>query len=219
MLLWMALLRRLPQQVEQFRTFHRDGITGRECAGRTLLVVGVGNIGHEVCAIGRALRMRVLGVDVDPRHADVQYTDVASALPQADVLVAAMNLTRENTGYFDLSKFRRIRPGAVFVNISRGELSPSTTLLAALEAGHLSGVGLDVFDHEAKLAVALRSGTPTGDLEVAAALALAGRDDCLLTPHNAFNSAEAVLRKSDHSVQQIVAFRERGRFLWPVPVG
>jgi D-lactate dehydrogenase len=218
MLLWMALLRRLLRQLELFRTFHRNGITGRECAGRTLVVVGVGNIGREVCAIGRALGMRVLGVDVDPRHADVDYTEIASALPQADVLVAAMDLNRGNVGYFDLAKFRRIRPGAVFVNVSRGELSPSTTLLAALEAGHLGGVGLDVYDHEANLAVSLRSGTPTNDLEVAATLALADRDDCILTPHNAFNTAEAVHRKCDQSVQQILAFRESGQFLWPAPV-
>jgi D-lactate dehydrogenase len=213
----MALLRRLPRQTAQFRTFHRDGITGRECAGSTLVVVGVGNIGHETCAIGRALGMRVLGVDVEERHADVKYTDVATALPQADVLVAAMDLNRANLGYFDLAKLRRVKPGAVFVNISRGELSPSTTLLAALEAGHLAGVGLDVFDHEAKLATSLRAGVPTDDLEAAATLALANRDDCLLTPHNAFNTAEAVHRKSEHSVEQIVAFRERGEFLWPVP--
>lgn len=218
MLMWMALLRHLPRQVEQFRTFHRDGITGRECVGRTLVVIGVGQIGHEVCAIGRALGMRVLGVDVDPHHADVEYTDVATALPQADMLVSAMDLNRENVGYFDVAKWRRIKRGAVFVNISRGELSPSTTLLAALEAGHLSGVGLDVFDHEAKLAISLRSGTPTEDLEVAATLALARRDDCILTPHNAFNTAEAVHRKCEHSVQQILAFREGGKFLWPVPV-
>ncbi len=217
MLLWMALLRRLPRQVAQFRAFHRDGITGRECAGRTLVVIGVGHIGREVCAIGRALGMRVLGVDVEERHADVEYTDVATALPQADVVVAAMNLNRGNVGYFDTAKWRRVKPGAVFVNISRGELSPSTTLLAALEAGHLSGVGLDVFDHEANLATSLRAGVPSDDLEVAATLALANRDDCLLTPHNAFNTAEAVRRKSAHSVQQIATYRERGEFLWPVP--
>jgi D-lactate dehydrogenase len=217
MLMWMALLRRLPRQVAQFRTFHRDGITGRECAGRTLVVVGVGHIGHEVCAIGRALGMRVLGVDVDQRHADVSYTDIATALPQADVVVAAMDLNRTNHGYFDVAKWRRVKSGAVFVNVSRGELSPSTTLLAALEAGQLAGVGLDVFDHEVTLASSLRSGTPTTDLEVAATLALANRDDCILTPHNAFNTTEAVHRKSEHSVEQIVAFRERGEFVWPIP--
>jgi D-lactate dehydrogenase len=218
MLMWMALLRRLPRQVAQFRTFHRDGITGRECAGRTLVVVGVGHIGHEVCAIGRSLGMRVFGVDVDERHADVSYTDIATALPQADVVVAAMDLNRTNHGYFDAAKWRRVKPGAVFVNVSRGELSPSTTLLAALEAGQLAGVGLDVFDHEVTLASSLRSGTPIADLEVAATLALANRDDCILSPHNAFNTAEAVHRKSEHSVEQIVAFRERGAFLWPSPI-
>ena len=141
-----------------------------------------------------------------------------SALPHADVLVSAMDLNRENVGYFDAGKWQHIKRGAVFVNISRGELSPSTTLLAALEAGQLSGVGLDVFDHEAKLAVSLRAGTPTSDLEVAATLALAERDDCILTPHNAFNTAEAVHRKSEHSIQQIVAFLASGKFLWPVPI-
>jgi D-lactate dehydrogenase len=217
MLMWMALLRQLPRQVTQFRTFHRDGITGRECLGRTLVVVGVGHIGHEVCAIGRSLGMRVLGVDVEERHADVEYIDIASALREADVLVAAMNLNSNNVGYFDSAKWRRVKPGAVFINISRGELSPSTALLAALDAGQLAGVGLDVFDHEALLATSLRAGVPSNDLDVAATLALASRDDCILTPHNAFNTAEAVQRKSEHSVQQIAAYRERGEFLWPVP--
>ncbi len=47
-LLVMALLRKLPQQIAQFPNFHRDGLTGRECAGKRLLVVGVGSIGAEV---------------------------------------------------------------------------------------------------------------------------------------------------------------------------
>jgi D-lactate dehydrogenase len=106
----------------------------------------------------------------------------------------------------------------VFVNVSRGELSPTTLLLTALEAGQLSGVGLDVFDHESTLATSLRTGVPTVDAEVTATLKLAKRDDCILTPHNAFNTAEAVYRKSEHSVQQIMAFREAGKFLWPAPV-
>ncbi|MGD9634590.1 MAG: NAD(P)-dependent oxidoreductase [Pirellulales bacterium] len=219
MLLWMALLRRLPLQVEQFRTFHRDGISGRECAGRTLVVVGVGHIGYEVCSIGRALGMRVLGVDINPIHDDVEYVDIVAALPQADVLVCAMDLNQSNHGYFDQSRWQQVQRGAVFVNVSRGELSPSSGLLAALESGQLAGVGLDVFDHEATLATSLRSGTPTADTEVASALALAKRHDCILTPHNAFNTVEAVHRKSEHSVEQIVAWRNVGMFLWPVPLG
>ena len=216
MLLWMALLRRLPRQIRQFHDFHRDGLTGAECQGRTLAVVGVGHIGHEVCRIGHALGMRVLGVDLDPRHADIEYVPIDLALAQADVIVCAMDLNETNRGYFDMTKWRETKPGVIFVNISRGELSPSTALLEALSAGLLSGVGLDVYDQEASLAIALRSKVSPTDAEALASLELATRDDCICTPHNAFNTLEAVERKSDHSVQQIVAYLETGQFLWPV---
>ncbi|MCE9556186.1 MAG: hydroxyacid dehydrogenase [Planctomycetes bacterium] len=217
MLMWMTLMRRLPRQMRQFRTFHRDGLTGSECAGRTLVVVGVGNIGHEVCRIGQGLGMRVLGVDLEPRFADLDYESIDVALPQADVIVCAMNLNRANHGFFNRARWKCVKPGAVFINISRGELSPATALLEALAAGQLGGVGLDVFEDEPKLATALRSQRPMNDPEVVATLALAERDDCLCTPHNAFNTAEAVARKSEHSVQQIVSFLDSGAFLWTPP--
>jgi D-lactate dehydrogenase len=218
MLLWMALLRRLPVQMRQFHDFHRDGISGFECEGRTLAVVGVGHIGREVCRIGGALGMRVLGVDRNPQHAEVNYVAIDDALPQADVLVCAMDLNASNHGYFSAARWNQVKRGAVFVNISRGELSPSAELVAALNAGQLSAVGMDVYNHESLLAVALRTKHPSDDAEVQATLELARRDDVICTPHNAFNSFEAVERKSDHSVQQIVALRETGRFLWPAPV-
>jgi D-lactate dehydrogenase len=216
MLMWMALLRRLPRQMRQFHDFHRDGLTGAECQGRTLAVVGVGNIGREICDIGQSLRMRVLGVDCDPRHDDIDFVGVETALEQADVIACAMDLNETNRGYFDMAKWRRVKPGTIFVNISRGELSPSTGLVEALRAGLLGGVGLDVFDHESELAVALRTKAAPAGAEALAALELASRDDCICTPHNAFNTLEAVDRKSEHSVRQIAAFLETGQFLWPV---
>ena len=204
--------------------------------GRTLVVVGVGNIGHEVCMVGRALGMKVIGVDRDPRHADIEYADLANALGRADVVVCAMDLNPTTRGYFDAAKWRLVKRGALFVNISRGEISPATALLAALEAGQLGGVGIDVYDHEAELAVALRgSAGPTVCLdapptpadhdarqvalasgkslhpEVHAALELARRDDAICTPHNAFNSFEGVERKCLHSVQQVTAFLRTGQ--------
>jgi D-lactate dehydrogenase len=219
MLLWMALLRKLPKQVRKFRQFNRDGLTGLECDGRTLAVVGVGNIGKEVGKIGLALGMKVLGVDVRPIHGDFEVATIEQALARADVVVCAMDLNPTSRVYFDDAKWQLVKPGAVFVNISRGECSPSTALLMALDAGRLGGVALDVYDHEPQLAAALRSGRPSDDAEVAATLALAQRDDCICTPHNAFNSLEGTRRKSEHSAQQIIAFRENGRFLWPVPIG
>jgi D-lactate dehydrogenase len=216
-LMWLALLRRLPRQIEQFRTFCRDGVTGAECQGRTLVVVGVGNIGGEVCRLGRALGMRVLGVDLAPQFTDIEYVDINAALPLADVVVCAMDLNASNQGFFAASRLNRCKPGAIFVNVSRGELSPSTALLAALRSGRLGGVGLDVYDHEMELGDSLRAGRTSDDAEVRATLELVQCDNVICTPHNAFNTAEALRRKCEHSVQQIATFRRTGQFEWTPP--
>jgi D-lactate dehydrogenase len=218
MLLWMALLRRLPTQREQFKQFHRDGITGRECKGKALAVFGVGNIGYEVARIGKGLGMRVMGVDVVERHRDVDFVPPNTALAEADVIVCAMNLTASNAGYFNAGCWEQSKPNALFINIARGELSPALDLAEALNTGRLGGAGLDVYDNEPELAVALRSGEPSSSVDTCALLALAQRSNVICTPHNAFNTAESVARKSEHSVQQIDAFLKTGTFLWPVPL-
>lgn len=217
MTLWMALLRRLPRQMSQFRSFERDGLTGSECHGKTLVVTGVGNVGHEVVAIGRGLGMTVFGVDPVRRWTDVQYLSYPEAASRADVLVAAMNLSAANRGFFDRDRLGRIKAGAVFVNIARGELVDAAALLRLLETGHLAGVGVDVYEDEPALAVALREGREPPGTSTAAILALGRRDDVILTPHNAFNTAESVARKAEQSVRQMLHFAREGRFLWPVP--
>jgi D-lactate dehydrogenase len=221
LMMWMMLLRKATQQQRQFRTFHRDGITGFEAEAKTLLVVGVGNIGSEIVKIGQGLAMRVIGHDLEQKWDFVEYADdVDTAIAEADIIACAMNLTDENRGYFSKQRLERAKPSALFVNVSRGELSPTTVLLDLLESGALAGVGLDVFDEERTLAGALRDGAdpPEGEAgeQVRAALALAERDDAIVTPHNAFNTAEAVLRKAEHSVQQLESLLRTGEMKWSV---
>lgn len=217
MLLWMSLLRKLPAQTEHFRNFDRDGLTGFECEGKNLLVVGVGNIGSEIVRIGTGLGMNVLGVDVVRRHTSVYYVPIEEGLSNADVVVCSMNLTSSNTGFFNSERFRTFRKGALFVNVARGEMSPPTDILRALDDGILSGVGLDVYDHESVVAVSLRAGKPTDDPSVLAVLELAKRMNVILTPHNAFNTHESVKRKSRQTMEQLAHFREHGVFLWQAP--
>jgi len=217
MLLWTALLRKLPEQIEHFARFHRDGITGRECLDKTLLVVGVGHIGREIVMIGRGLGMRVLGVDLVQRFADVDYVSIDQGLPQADIIACSMNLTTVNRGYFSAARLAAAKHGAVFVNIARGEMSPAADLLHALDAGHISGVGLDVYENESLLATALRAGQHADAPSVAALRDLASRAQVILTPHNAFNTLEAVDRKSAQTAEQIARFLKDGTFIWPLP--
>ena len=68
------------------------GITGNETCGRNLLVVGVGNIGSEIVKIGQGLEMKVKGVDPIEKFDFVDYSTYEEAAPQADIIVAAMDL-------------------------------------------------------------------------------------------------------------------------------
>ena len=219
-MLWMALLRRLTEQIDRMETFNRDGLSGFECRGRTLGVFGVGNIGIEIVDIGKGLGMETFGVDIVERHpGSVRYIEPETALKRSDVIVASMSLTRENRGYFDAEKWRMAGPETVFVNIARGELSPAAPLLEALESGLLWGVGLDVYPEEKTLAEYLRSGVETGNRAVEALLRMREHPNVIFTPHNAFNSRESVRRKALQSIQQIESYMAKRSFLWPVPTG
>ena len=205
LLLWMALLRKLPEQVAHFATFNRDGLTGRECAGKNLLVVGAGYVGSEVVKIGAGLGMNVRRVDIIAERSDTRIED---GLPWADIIVCSMNLTAQNRGYFNEARLRQAKRGVIFVNVARGEMSPTADLARLLDAGHLGGVGLDVFDNEKEVAVAMRAGK--------GGFPLAGRANVICTPHNAFNTHEAVVRKSRQSAESVVKFLAAGGFPWPV---
>ncbi len=218
MLLWMSLLRKLPLQIKQFQSFSRNGLTGLECAGKNLLVVGVGNVGHEVVRIGQGLDMRVFGVDLVQKFDDTTYTSIEEGITQAQIIVCAMNLTKKNRGYFDYSLLKKAPQGAIFVNVARGELSPIDDLYRLLKENHLGGVALDVYEQESKLAVFLRSGrSQTEDPILKKIQEMQNMPNVIFTPHNAFNSHEAVRRKAEHSVKQIRHFLEHHSFLWPVP--
>lgn len=225
MLLWMALLRKLPEQTQHFASFNRDALTGSECSGKKLLVVGVGNVGSEIVKIGLGLAMSVRGVDLIEKYPSASYVSIEEGLPWADIVVCAMNLTPDNVGYFNYTSLKRAPRGAFFVNVARGEHAPTADLILLLDEGHLAGAALDVYENESVLAVALRAGeagrpnhgAPGGRARPTEILALAGRPNVILTPHNAFNTHEAVERKAEQSVQQIDHFLEHGKFLWPVP--
>ena len=214
LLLWMALLRRLPVQMRHFHDFNRDGLTGREAYGKHLLVVGVGRIGSEIVRLGQGLGMVVRGVDPVRRLDELEYVSYEDGAGWADIVAVAMNLNAGNYGYFNAQRLGMLRPGTLLVNVARGEFTPLAELAAALQSGLLGGIGLDVYEDESRLGPQLR-GEKAGAVDTAL-VELQKSDRVILTPHNAFNTAEAVERKAEQSIQQIEAFLSQGRFLWPV---
>ena len=218
MLLWMTLLRKLPLQIKQFSSFTRDGLTGIECSGKTLLVVGVGNIGYQVVRIGRGLDMNVYGVDIVQKFNDVTYVPIEDGLAKADIVLSAMNLTQQNKGYFHYALLKKAKPGFIFINVSRGELSPLSDLYRLLREDFLGGLALDVYENETKLGIGLRTDRKDeNDPFFKMIQEMQTMPNVIFTPHNAFNTAEAVLRKAKHSVDQLKHYFKTGQFLWNVP--
>jgi len=216
MMLWMSLLRKVKKQISNFNNFSRDGITGSECRGKNLLVVGVGNIGSEVCKIGQGLEMNVRGVDIVEKYDFFKYTSIEDGMKWADIIVCSMNLTTENTGYFSREKFNLSERCPIFINISRGECSPSRLLLEMIRNGKISGLGLDVYDNEPFVSISLRERSSVTDVEMASVRTLMKREDCILTPHNAFNTRESTVRKAKQTIEQFMEYRNNGKLKWKI---
>lgn len=213
-LLALALLRKLPLQMRKLQSFDRDGLTGAECPEKNLLVVGVGRIGNEIYRIAHSLGFTVKGVDLVRDKPDIDYISKESGIPWADVIICAMNLTTENKAYFNYDLMKNAKSGAILVNIARGEHTPLTNLARLLEEKRLGGLGLDVYEDEGTLGAALRSLQPENSSAVEELERIANHPNVILTPHNAFNTAEAVRRKSQMSVDQVNHFLKHGDFIW-----
>ena len=120
---------------------------------RTLLVVGVGAIGGCVAANARSLGMRVLGATrsgVPVRDVDRMYRldDLHEALPEADYISVHLRLNDDTRGFMDERRLVAAKPGAFFINTSRGAVVDEDALVESLRSGRLSGAYLDVFQQE-----------------------------------------------------------------------
>ncbi|MCK5083282.1 MAG: hydroxyacid dehydrogenase [Candidatus Omnitrophica bacterium] len=216
-LMMMSLLRKLKSQEKKFMSFARDGLTGLECAGRKVLVVGVGNIGTQIVDIARGLRMDVRGVDLVENIKDLQYVSLSEGIAWADVVLCSLSLTEQTNGILDYRAFKKARQGMVFVNVARGEISPVEDLKKLLDEGTIAAIGLDVYSQEGLLADSLRAQRPEDAPQGRVVLELAKKENVLLTPHNAFNTKEALEQKASLTVAAVARYLKEGTFPDPVP--
>ena len=133
------------------------GRTGLTLAGRTLGVIGVGNVGRRVCVHARALGMRVLANDPprqrDPADAEAAaFVSLERVLEESDVITCHVPLTRDGQDatfhLLDAARLARLRPGAVLINAARGPVVATDALLAALDSGHVSHAVIDCWEGE-----------------------------------------------------------------------
>jgi len=198
--------------------FSLDGLRGFDLKGKTLGVVGVGHVGEYVMRIARGFGMHLLAYDpvqdmTKADHFDFTYTTLEDLLGRSDIVTLhapAEAGTRHLIGAHNIGQFKR---GALLINTARGELVDTEALLCALDAGLLSGAGLDVLEGEAVFSeekqLLLNPNASEESLKQALRnRSLLQRPDMVITPHIAFDSAEAVERILDTTVVNIQAFRK-----------
>ena len=131
-------------------TYHAGGVPpaamGRQLAGSTLGVIGYGAIGRRVAAIGAALGMRVLVSDPHVRVAEagIEQAEFGEVLAASDYVVCLAIANEQTENLMDDAAFMRMKPGACFVNVSRGNLVDEAALARALDSGHIRAAALDV---------------------------------------------------------------------------
>ena len=165
--------------------------------GKTLGIIGTGNIGREVARVAGALGMRCLAWTFNPsperaREIGVEFVELDELLKESDVVSLHMRLSPDSEGMIGARELAMMKSGALLINGGRGELVDEAALVGALRSGHLAGAGLDVFAEEP-----LPPDHP-----------ILSCDQVVLTPHIADQTPEGVELLNEGAVTNVIAFLE-----------
>jgi len=169
--LLLAITRRLGEGERLLRSrtpwsFHLGFLLGSGLQGKTLGIVGLGEIGRAVAKRAEAFGMSIVYTGRSKQDTDAEFVSLEELLARSDVVSLHCPLTPETRHLIDAAALRAMKPGAYLVNTTRGPVVDEPALADALEAGEIAGAALDVFEHEP-------------DVEPR----LLGRDDVVLSPH------------------------------------
>lgn len=173
----------------------------KELRGKTLGIVGYGAIGSQLSVIAEALGMRVIFHDLSERLAlgnARRVRQLDELLSEADVVTLHVDGRRENTALIGAPQFSRMKPGALFLNLSRGHVVDIGALAQALGSGRVAGAALDVFPEEP------RTNADPFDSP------LRGLKNVILTPHIGGSTEEAQEAIAEFAAERLLNFMNRG---------
>jgi phosphoglycerate dehydrogenase-like enzyme len=160
----------------------------REVYGKTLGLVGFGNIGRTVAALGQALGMKITATSPSHHHGSdgyVTFYDIQNVLASSDFISVSVPLTQETSGLIDSERLGQIKEGAILINTSRAEVVVEGDICSALDSGKLSGYSGD-YDH--------------------ANIEMARRSNVILTPHIAGVTVESYDRLDNELIDRLEAY-------------
>ncbi|WP_426395653.1 2-hydroxyacid dehydrogenase [Ralstonia sp. R-29] len=205
----LTLNRRLHRACNRTREgdFSLDGLLGFDLHGKTVGVVGTGQIGQVFARIMAGFGCRVLAFDPFPQAAltasGVTYLPLPALLAQSDIVSLHCPLNADTHHLIDAGAIASMKTGAMLINTSRGGLIDSPALIDALKSGHLGHLGLDVYEEEADLFFEDRSADVLQDDVFARLLTF---PNVIVTAHQAFFTREALAGIADTTLANVAAW-------------
>lgn len=191
----LALNRRLHRAYNRTREgdFTLHGLTGFDLHGKTVGVIGTGQIGEAFARIMAGFGCQLLAYDPTPNPAllalGARYLALPELLRQARIISLHCPLTEQTRHLINAQSLAQLQPGAMLINTGRGALVDTPALVDALKSGQLGYLGLDVYEEEAQLFFEDRSDLPLQDDVLARLLTF---PNVIITAHQAFLTREAL---------------------------
>jgi D-3-phosphoglycerate dehydrogenase / 2-oxoglutarate reductase len=181
--------------------WQKSAVGSHEVRGKTLGIVGYGNIGSQLSTLAEAMGMRVIFFDLTDklRHGNTEPVEsLDELLVRSDVVSLHVPETPQTHGMIGADEIAKMKPGSVLINNSRGTVVDLEAMAAALRSGHLSGGAVDVFPDE-----------PASNAEPFTS-PLQGIDNVILTPHVGGSTEEAQVRIGAEVARKFVDYSDIG---------
>ena len=195
--LMFAIAKRAAFQTSEMKAGRWTRMDNYMLQGKTLGIIGTGNIGGELARLANAIGMKVIAWTLHPskeraERLGVRYLEVPDLLRQSDVVSLHVNLTEETRHLIGKGEIASMKEGALLVNCGRGALVDNSALVEALNSGHIGGAGIDVYDVEP---------LPADD-------PILSCEQVVLTPHLADQTPEGFEALNEGAIDNVLAFIE-----------
>jgi D-3-phosphoglycerate dehydrogenase len=198
--LLFSLSRQIPQATASMKAgkWEKSRFMGREISGKTLGIIGVGNIGRVVADRARGLKMKVIAFDPflsaeAAARAEIERCSMDELLSRSDFITVHAPLTPETKGLLGEAAFAKVKPGVMILNCARGGIVDEAALHEALRSGKVAAAALDVFEKE-----------PPGSSPLFAL------DNFICTPHLGASTDEAQVAVSVAIAEQVLDYLGQG---------
>ncbi len=214
----LNLSRKIYQSIASVREkgFIPDGLRGFDLKGKILGIVGTGHIGQHVARIANGFQMNVIAFDAFPdkklaKSLGFTYVTLEELLKQSDIITLHVPYNPHTHHLINMQNIGMVKKGAYIINTARGGIIETSALVKALDEGIIAGAGLDVLEEECYIKeereMLVKGFAAKCDVKTLLQNhMLMERENVIITPHNAFNSTEALERILHTTIENIKAF-------------